>query len=216
MVHTGHTTPSAANLLFPTAGSFVPVFGRFSEQMPEKRRFVPEMGSFSEQTRGSTSGAWRASTPRRNSPAASLPTRCTAGRCPSSCTPAPPPSSAPRRIWPEAAHKKEYFSLLSSYHFLLARITNNCLLSYPLAILRSSSLGRTSFSREKANHRFPRSFNEAPMWYVSSSISKNLSWLLLNSTISICLYCSLCLSNANAVLLSMFFVYMVALTSSAL
>ena len=103
MVHTGHTTPSAVNLLFPTAGSFVPVFGRFQEQTPEKQRFVPEMGSFSEQTRGSTSGAWRASTPRRNSPAASLPTRCTAGRCLSSCTPAPPPSSAPRRIWPEAA-----------------------------------------------------------------------------------------------------------------
>lgn len=32
MVHTGHTTPSAVNLLFPPAGSFVPVFGRFSEQ----------------------------------------------------------------------------------------------------------------------------------------------------------------------------------------
>ena len=109
MVHTGHTTPSAVNLLVPPAGSFVPVFSRFPEQTPEKQRFVPEMGSFSEQTRGSTSGAWRASTPRRNSPAASLPTRCTAGRCPSSCTPAPPPSSAPRRIWPEAAQVQKLY-----------------------------------------------------------------------------------------------------------
>ena len=45
-----HTVPSAANPLFLPVGRFVPVFGRFSEQMPEKRGFVPEMGCFSEQT----------------------------------------------------------------------------------------------------------------------------------------------------------------------